>query len=121
MTIRNITDFIVDQAVTVAAPYTSPWRDAAGLNGCQFWLKGTGAATVTMKARVSPCKHERGQLDPDDHYQEFTVVNDGTTHIAGEFVDPPTVMDRPFGSYQIYVETTADVTLTVGVCQHGVS
>ena len=119
--LRNFTEWVLNNG-DVAGPGTlvSDWKDAGDLNGCQFYIKYTNAATVNVTVEVSAIgATDARQHDRDDFSQTAISVEAGAA-AAGHFVDPPTVMDRPFGSYRVTVASTDNAieALYVLVCRN---
>jgi len=120
--IRDVLDIIRNNQALLAAnsPWTSDWRGAEDLNGCQFWISYTGTATVNVTVEVSAVPPTQARHLTRTDWSKVYTVKAGAANAEG-FVDPPDPpMDRPFGSYRVIVATDANITaLRVGICKHG--
>ena len=120
---HNVTHWIYKGAAVLTAdsPITTEWWNAEDLNGCQFFLKYTGASNVTIDVQVSPADaYSRRGVSPADAYEEFEALASGANGTEG-FFDPPSAMDRPFASYRFVITLDADITAcNFALCRHGV-
>ena len=124
--------FCKNQTILTNATYptgglwTAPVNFAMGL-GFQFFTMFTssGAATLTLKARISPCVAYPGksvfptdQMNPISFYEEKTIITASTTQTGLWHVDIEE-MQHPFVSAQFQVTIgVADATAVyVGICR----
>jgi hypothetical protein len=121
---RNLTQWIWESnAVSQNTSETSAWFDAEDLGGCQFFTRITSAGSPdwTLEVELSPVSwvdYKNGLRDPAT-FKETLEVATGTA-TAAQFDDPPTEMDRPFGTFRMKIteNNTAAITgIWVALCR----
>jgi hypothetical protein len=111
---------------------TSAWfRAPAGKGFSVFYTyTSAGAAEIQIDLQLSPVAEKIGRgdtsaKDPDDYYEEFTIVSAVANKDTDTWVDDLATncphIDRPFASYRVKVTiTVADATdIYVAVCSSG--
>jgi len=106
---------IVAEEVTVGTPVVSGWIAAGDTQKWAFWYEGSGAATISLKARFSPVQPNDRKRDADDSYLAIEVT--AAAAIAGAWYPMPTGFPESFGQMQLEVSTSATTTATVAVCR----